>query len=255
LIAVETTGPINISDDRWAILTSLVSQAAVALGTIDRTRRLAAEEERNRIARDIHDTVAQSLFGIVFTLDACVKLLPKQTELVKKELLELRDLAHHTHHQVRQSILDIWPSELNTERFKADLDKYVNHCAPGHVFDVEFTIEGDFDGLSAGIRRGLYRVSQEALANAAKYAGVDRARLYLYVESDEVFLSIRDKGKGFDPKQVLARERNRDRFGLRGMNERIEALGGTCNILSRNGYGTQVLARIPTKGRNGHGKK
>src|SRR5690606_36233845 len=141
------------SDDRWAILTSLVSQAAVALGTMERARRLAAEEERNRIARDIHDTVAQSLFGIVFTLDACAKLLPKQAALVKQELTELRDVADQVRHQVRHSILDIWPSDLTEAKFKADLSKYVADCAPDHVFTVGFTISGDIDGLPSLVRR------------------------------------------------------------------------------------------------------
>lgn len=245
LLAVDSAGPADISDDRWAILTSLVSQAAVALGTMERARRLAAEEERNRIARDIHDTVAQSLFGIVFTLDACAKLLPKQAALVKQELTELRDVADQVRHQVRQSILDIWPSDLTEAKFKADLSKYVADCAPDHVFTVDFTISGDFDGLPSLVRRSLYRVCQEALANAARHAGVDMARVYLYVEPAEVHLSIRDTGRGFDPKEALARERNRERFGLRGMQERIQTMGGTCDILSQCSQGTQILVRVP----------
>ncbi|MDM8518408.1 sensor histidine kinase [Anaerolineales bacterium HSG6] len=252
LVAVETNSTIDISDDRWAILTSLVSQAAVALGTIDRTRRLAVEQERNRIARDIHDTVAQSLFGMAFTLDACTKLLPDHVETVQQELAELRDIAQSTHTQVRQSILNMWPSKLTITEFQVDLDKYVTHCAPDHVFQVDYVIEGDFDGLSAGIRRNLYRVSQEALANAARYAGVNMARLYLCVEPNEISLSIRDNGMGFDVKQSMARERDREHFGLRGMQERIEVLGGSCDILSQMGYGTQILARIPLKQRKKH---
>lgn len=254
LVAVDAVSPVNLSDNRWSIVTSLVSQAAMSLSTIDRTRRLAVEQERNRIARDIHDTIAQSLFGIVFTLDACIKLLPKQADIVKEELTELRQIAHKMRHQIRQSILDIWPSELTKEEFQADLSKYVTHCSPDHVFNIDFTIDGDFDGLSAGVRRNLYRVSQEALANVARHAGVDSARIYLYVDPEEVNLSVRDKGRGFNPKMVLSREQNRDRFGLRGMKERIETLGGTCNILSQLGHGTQVLVRIPLERRNGHSR-
>jgi len=245
LVMIDTVTPLNLADKRWAVLTSLVSQAAVSLGTIDRTRRLTIEEERNRIARDIHDTVAQSLFGIVFSLEACVKMLPQHVEMVQDELIELRYIAQQTRQEVRQSILDIWPSELTADKFKTDLNKYVATCSPHHVFNVDFTIEGDFAGLSAGIRRGLYRVCQEALANAARYAGVDAARVYLCVEAQEVSLSIRDKGRGFDPKMALAREHNREKFGLRGMCERVEALGGKCDILSQIGHGTQILVHVP----------
>jgi len=250
MVAVEQVGRVEQSDDRWAILTSVVSQAAVALGNLDHTQRLTTEQERNRIARELHDTVAQSLFGIVFTLDACIKLLPKQAEAVKAELTDLRVVANKMRQEVRQSILNIWPSQLTAEQFQADLEKYVVNCAPSHFFDLDLTINGDFDGLPAVIRRSLYRVSQEALANTARHAGVDTARLYLYVEPHEVHLSIRDKGRGFDPKQAMARERNREGFGLRGMCERIESLGGSCDILSEEQQGTQVLIRLPLNGNN-----
>ena len=222
------------------------------MGTIDRTRRLAVEEERNRIAREIHDTVAQSLFGIAFTLDACVKLLPEQAEMVQQELIELRDMAHNVRQEVRQSILDIWPSELTQEKFITDLQKYVTHCSPSYVFNVDFSLDGNFDNLSPTIRRGLYRVCQEALSNAARHAGVDSARVYMFVESDEIHMSIRDNGKGFDPRMALAREHNRERFGLKGMCERIQALGGVCDIHSQNGHGTQVMITVPINARNGH---
>jgi signal transduction histidine kinase len=251
LVAVEG-GPGSLSEDQLVILTAVASQAATALGTIERARRLAAEQERNRIARDIHDTVAQSLFGIVFTLDACIKMLPDQTEQVKQELVDLRDVADQVRREIRRYILDTWPSALTQEQFRVDLTKYVAHCAPAHAFHLDLTVNGDFDRLPSVIRRSLYRVSQEALANVARHAGVDAARLTMHVEPDEVYLSISDRGKGFDPKMALAREYNRERFGLRGICERVEALGGTCDILSQMGHGTQVLVRVPITRRRDH---
>jgi signal transduction histidine kinase len=252
LVAVEG-GPGSLSEDQLVVLTAVASQAAAALGTIDRTQRLAAEQERNRIARDIHDTVAQSLFGMVFTLDACIKMLPEHGETVQHELVELRQLADQVRHEVRRYILDTWPSELTETSFKADLEKYVAHFAPAHAFQIDFTLNGNFDRLPSVIRRSLYRVSQEALANVARHAGVDSARLTMHVEPDEVYLSISDRGKGFEPKLVLAREVNREHFGLRGIRERIQALGGTCDILSQAGQGTQVLVQLPVNRRQERG--
>jgi signal transduction histidine kinase len=249
LIAVEG-GPGSLTDDQLVVLTAVASQAAAALETIDRAQRLATEQERNRIARDIHDTLAQSLFGMVFTLDACIKMLPQQGEAVQQELVELRQLADQVRHEIRRFILDTWPSELTWEQFKTDLDKYVAHFAPAYAFSIEFTINGNFDRLPAVIRRSLYRVSQEALANTARHAGVDSARLTMHVEPAEVYLSISDRGKGFEPKLALAREVNRERFGLRGMQERAQSLEGTCDILSQSGQGTQILVRVPVKRRN-----
>ncbi len=252
VVSVQTTGPADMTDDRWAILTTLVSQAAAALGTIEKTQHLAVEQERNRIARDIHDTVAQSLFGIAFTLDACIKLLPQHAEAVKEELVEIQQVADQVRREVRQSILDLWPSELTVEQFQMDLCKYVAHYSSAQSFNVGFTMDGDFDGLSPAVRRTLYRVCQESLVNAAKHAQIDSARVYLYVDKEEVYLSIRDKGRGFNPKPVLAREQDREQFGLRGMQERVQTLGGTCDILSQEGYGTQILVRVPL---NGNGKQ
>jgi signal transduction histidine kinase len=92
--------------------------------------------------------------AIVFSLDACVKLLPEQPELVHNELVELRNVADKVRHQVRQSVLDLWPSELTREQFQLDLEKYVKHCCPSKLFTVDYTIDGDFDYLSPALRRG-----------------------------------------------------------------------------------------------------
>jgi len=257
LIGAEGDGASSeLPEERLAMLDSVVNQAAVALGTtmlcIDRARRLAVEQERNRIARDIHDTVAQSLFGIVFTLDACIKMLPEQVEAVRQELVELRDLASQVRDEVRRSIFDIWPSELTLERFVNDLRKHTLHCSRPRAFHVTFNTGGDFNRLSPAIRRSLYRVAQEALSNVVYHAGVDSARVCLRVEDDQVYLSVQDQGRGFDPAVVLAREHNRERFGLLGVRERIHDLGGECEILSREGYGTSVLVRVPVNGSFGY---
>jgi signal transduction histidine kinase len=256
LLVSADADPDGLPEDRLAMLKSVVSQAAVALGTtmlcIDRARRLAVEQERNRIARDIHDTVAQSLFGIVFTLDACIKMLPDQAEAVRQELVELRDLASQVRDEVRRSIFDIWPSELTLELFTDNLRKYAIRSSGSRGFHVDFSTGGDFSRLSPVIRRSLYRITQEALANVAHHAGVNSARVCMRVEADRVYLSIQDRGRGFDPEAVLTREQGRERFGLLGMRERIHALGGECEIVSRSGEGTSVSIQVPVNGRYGY---
>ncbi len=237
------------ADERIKVLKLVAGQVAVALGTtmmcIDRARQLAIEQERNRIARDIHDSVSQSLFGIAFTLDASIKMLPGQASLVKKELSELRVLANKVREQVRHSIFDLWPSDLTLERFKADLQSYVNGCSIPDSYPVHFKVGEDFNGLSPSIRRNLYRVTQEALANAARHSRSEGAEVCLSVLDDQVHLKIRDQGQGFNPDLVLVRRHDRERFGLHGIQERIDELGGECEILSRPGQGTQILVSVP----------
>ncbi|HRQ21894.1 MAG TPA: histidine kinase, partial [Anaerolineales bacterium] len=151
ILLVEQTG---FTQEKEATLMTVANQAALALGTtilcIDRARRLAVETERNRIARDIHDTVAQSLFGITYSLEACINMLPAQAEDVKKELIELKALAGGAHDEVRRSIFDLWPSALTIELFMADLTNYVSSCCRPRTFSIIFSNKGDFNSLSSG---------------------------------------------------------------------------------------------------------
>ena len=250
VLLVEVDGPeLALTHHQQVMLDVVASQAAVALGTtmvcIDRTKRLAVEQERNRIARDIHDTVAQSLFGIVLTLDACTDMLPSKASEVRNELLDLRDLASDVREQVRRSIYDLWPSELNLERFQADLSGYVSQCSRPQPFDLSFTISGDFSRLSPAVKRTLYRVAQEALSNTLHHSGASSARVCLAVDSSQVHMKVRDSGCGFDPQVVLSRQRDRERFGLHGIQERVRELGGESEIWSEPEQGAFILVSLP----------
>jgi signal transduction histidine kinase len=253
LLLVEET---RLTKESENTLMTVANQAALALGTtilcIDRARRLAVETERNRIARDIHDTVAQSLFGIVYSLDACINMLPAKAEDVKKELIELRSLANSAHDEVRRSIFDLWPSALTIELFMADLTNYVGSCCRPHPFSIIFSNNGDFNSLSPGIRRAIYRMAQEALANSARHSGAQSARLCLTVTDDEVHLVVSDEGKGFDPQVALSRSQNREHFGLHGMQERVHAMGGEFEINSQPNAGARIMISIPIHGHQRH---
>jgi signal transduction histidine kinase len=253
LLLVDETG---LTRERENTLMTVANQAALALGTtilcIDRARRLAVETERNRIARDIHDTVAQSLFGIVYSLDACINMLPVKAEDVKNELIELRSLANNAHDEVRRSIFDLWPSALTIELFMANLTNYVSGCCRPRPFSIIFNNNGDFNSLSSGMRRTVYRMAQEALANSAKHSGAQSARLCLTVTDDEVYLVVSDEGRGFDPEAALSRTLSREHFGLRGMLERARAMGGDCEINSQPGAGARVSINLPISGHYHH---
>ncbi len=234
---------------RLRSLQSIASQAAVAVGTtllcIDRAQRLAVHEERIRFAREIHDTLSQSLFGIVYALDGLGKLLPGQPEVVKAELEQIKQVAEDTRAQVRQSILDMWPSALTAEVFQRDLRRFVGQFCRQDELQLDIRVRGDFAALSPRRQRGLYRTAQEALTNVVKHAGAQHAEVRLEVDGGRAFLSVRDDGRGFDPAAALARERDREHFGLKGIQERISALGGTCAFESKLGSGTTVVVDIP----------
>ncbi|NWF65205.1 MAG: sensor histidine kinase, partial [Chloroflexi bacterium] len=252
ILMVELEKGKELTRQREEVIGMVANQAALALGTtilcIDRARRLAVETERNRIARDIHDTVAQSLFGIVYSLDACISMLPAQAEEVKRELTDLRALASSAHDEVRRSVFDLWPSALTIEIFMADLANYVNSCCRPQSFSIIFNHHGDFNSLSPGLRRTIYRMAQEALANSARHSGAQSARLCLAVADHDVYLDISDQGKGFDPAIALSRSQNREHFGLHGIQERARALGGDCEIVSCLNEGSRIMIHLPIHG-------
>jgi signal transduction histidine kinase len=234
---------------RLKSLGSIASQAAVAIGTtmmcIDRAQRLAVQEERLRIAQDIHDTVSQSLFGIVYTLDGSIKLLPKQPDAAIPELERALRVAQETHNEVRQSILNMWPSEITADRFADGLHKYMADICQADGLELTIEVRGDFEYLSTQARRGLYRIAQEALANTAHHSVASQANIRLEVTANQTKMAITDNGRGFDPDEALVREYDREHFGLRGMQERAEALGGVCEFHSQPDTGTSVIVDLP----------
>ncbi|MGE5248664.1 MAG: histidine kinase [Bacteroidota bacterium] len=249
VLFVAIDGEKAFTKEREATVSTVASQAALALGTtilcIDRARRLAVEQERNRIARDIHDTVAQSLFGIVYSLDACVNMLPAQADEVRNELIDLRTLAGNAHEEVRRSIFDLWPSALTLDVFTADLTGYVNSCCRPRSFGVDFHISGDFERLPAGVKRTVYRMTQEALSNSARYSGAPSAQVFMEIAQDQIHLNIADQGRGFDPASMLSHSQNREHFGLRGIQERAQGMGGHCQIYSSPGQGARIVIDLP----------
>jgi signal transduction histidine kinase len=238
-------------DKRLESLETIARQAAVALGTtmlcIDRAQRLAVQEERLRIARDIHDTVFQSLFGISYTLDACARLLPDNPDQVRDELVNLNRLAESARSQLRESVLNLWPSELTAEVFVEDLRKYVNDYCNCKGLQLDVSVRGDFHLLPSGHRRGLYRIAQEALSNVARHAVATQASACQEISADQATLMVQDDGHGFSPEAAMARTRDREHFGLRSIHDRAAALGGEVKVSSQPGAGTTVFVQVPVQ--------
>lgn len=237
-----------ILEDDLPPLTNVARQASMVLGNvqlcIDRARRLAVEEERCRIAMEIHDAISQQLYGITYTLDASVKLLPEHADEVREKLTYLLPQAQQASAAVRRAIFDLWPEELDAERFAAELNAYVKEIAFSNDLDVEIDIDTRFDTLAREVRRQLYRIAQEALANVVKHSHAQHAEITLAADRNEVRLTITDDGHGF----ILADcqpDADGGHFGLISMRERAEALGGRLQIDSYPRYGTRVTVTLP----------
>ncbi len=236
-------------ETRRRSLEAIARQTAVTLGMMmtrqRRARETAVQEERARIAMDIHDSVSQSLFGIVFTLDGAIKLLPDNPDTAVPVLQQALQTAEAVRREIRRTIHDIWPEEMTAEAFATDLHHYATDVLQANNLHINFDIRGDFSALSARARRSLYRIAQEALTNIVYYAAANQASVCVDVADGRAILSIRDNGRGFEPEVALAQEHGREHFGLRGMQERTRSLGGTCDIFSQPGAGTSIIIDIP----------
>jgi len=238
-----------ITSDNLISLTNIARQASMVIGSvqlcIDRAQRLAVEEERGRIAMEIHDAISQQLYGITYTLDASVKLLPDHADEVRDRLRYLLPQAQHATAAIRHAIFDLWPNELDAERFGAELRGYAQEIAPVTELQVRIQLDPHFNALAIGIRRQLYRIAQEALANTITHAHAQLAEITFKAEANELRLTIVDDGLGFDPAGSQLEDSQRPHFGLLSMRERAQSLGGNLKIESYPERGTRIIVVLP----------
>jgi signal transduction histidine kinase len=210
--------------------------------------RLALEEERSRIAMEIHDSVAQQLYGIVYTIDACLKLLPTRPDLAHEQLAQLLPTAQRATVALRRAIFDLWPEDLDAGRFAAELRGYVEEIAPASDLQLYLQIDQGLDTLPMVCRRQLYRIAQEALNNVLAHAQAQRAKVTLAISGGEARLRVADDGRGFEP-QAQERPGAPRHLGLSSMRERAALLSGWVEIDSAPGQGTTLTAIVPLGGR------
>ncbi|GAB4428233.1 MAG: GAF domain-containing protein [Chloroflexi bacterium OHK40] len=238
-----------LSPDDLVLLSNISRQASVVLGgvqlCIDRAQRLAVEEERSRIAMEVHDSISQQLYGLTYTLDACVDLLPTQPDVVREQLVQLVPYAQQANAAIRRAIFDLWPEELDRERFVHELRGYLDDLAPASALQLQFEVASGFDQLPNMARKQLYRIAQEALNNVLKHAGAHHATLTVTVEPAQITMRVEDDGRGFDLRHVPDGQVGYEHLGLTSMRERASALGGQLHVQSQPGRGTTITVVIP----------
>jgi two-component system, NarL family, sensor kinase len=219
-----------------AQLSAEQTQAATQLATI---------EERNRLAREIHDTLAQGLAAITLQLETADTLFQSRPERAQETIQKALRLARSNLEEARRSVTDLRAAPLQKQSLTEALAALaVAELAPS----VDYTClpTQHFPALSARIETGLYRIAQEALTNARKHAKAHKISMTLIAEEQWISLAVQDDGCGFDPESVAQQiNSNLGHFGLAGMNERIKLLGGSLCILSEPGAGTNVEVSIP----------
>jgi len=204
----------------------------------------ASEAERRRVARDLHDTVGQTLTGLALAVAgvATTGMLPQP---VIDKLSQVQRLADTLGRELHEVSLRLRPTALDDIGLEAAVRALVEEWARRTGVSLEFTATVD-TRFPAEVETALYRVVQEALTNVAKHAAASRGSVVLGRRDSEAVAVIEDDGTGFDPQTVLVPTLGRrGGLGLAGMRERVGLLGGSVEIESEPGRGTTVIARIP----------
>lgn len=217
---------------------ALAENAALQDTVVAQARDAGVQEERRRLAGEIHDTIAQSLAGILAQLQAVQE---GDAEDADRRLDRATELAREALVEARRSVLALSPTRLSRNSLEEAVSALVEDWSAHHRPRIAVVVTGDSRPLHPEVEATLLRVAQEALANVARHADAHRVGVTLTYLDEEVALDVRDDGVGFDRSHAG----RSDSFGLRGMRGRAERLAGVLDVESTPGSGTAVSVRLP----------
>jgi PAS domain S-box-containing protein len=243
-LALFHSRPYYYTRQHASLIYALANQASVALENArlyGQAQELAILQERQRLARELHDSVSQALYGIVLGMRSARVLLHRDPAMLTKLLDHLSEQAETGLTEMRTLIFELRPETLEREGLVMALRKQGEFMQTRYGLRVEMEM-GEEPQQSFIAKEALYRITQEALHNIVKHASATFATLHLYEnkENASLVLEISDKGAGFNPEQSFP-----GHLGLQSMRERLERLGGTLHIISSPGQGTQIRAMLP----------
>lgn len=246
-------GVMNVASPDWQSLSPEDLQLLYTIGDLlsiaverarlsEKSARLGAVEERNRLAREIHDSLAQGLTATTLQLESADALLDKDPGApeARERLHRALSLTRSNLEDARRSVLDLRAAPLEGHPLSEALRSLVES------WDQEHEVNARFKAVNAGrpmplrVEVALYRICQEALSNVFRHAGASSVTVRLVSTPEQVRLLIEDDGRGFDSTGIP-----KDRYGLTGMNERMKMLGGTVEVESNLERGTRVEATVP----------
>lgn len=219
-----------------ALLLALV--AVILYHRVEHWRLRAIFDERSRLAHEMHDTLAQSFAGIGFQLQAVRNQLPEDMAGLHQQLELASELVSHSHEEARRSIATLRSETLESEDLLPALERCARSMVGRGSVEVVWRTEGDKRAIPLRITDTLFRIGQEAIANAVRHANPAVIAILLAYNGDSVSLCIEDNGKGF------TLESNPMGFGIRGMRRRAQSISATCHIQSAPGQGTRIRVTV-----------
>jgi signal transduction histidine kinase len=233
----------TFTDEDQELIEMLAAHAAVAIENArlyERSRELSIVEERTRLARELHDSVAQTMLNAVVTAEAAARLFEHSPARAREEVLRVVELTREAMAELRAMVFELRPAALEQEGLVPALRKHADVLERVHGVRIGVDSESE-RRLEPRVEQALFRIAQEALGNAVKHSGAAAVHVRARLEDGSVVLSVADDGCGFEPAAARARS---GRLGLTSMHERAEALGAMLGIESGASAGTTVSLEL-----------
>lgn len=205
----------------------------------EQVKQAAVTEERQRLARELHDAVSQQLFAIAMTTAAMKRLVEKNPQRAAQQIELVEEMAAAAQAEMRALLLHLRPATLQNKSLKEAMMELLEELTRKNTMELTWEIE-DVEGLPSGIEDHLFRILQESLSNTLRHAKASLIAVKLFTLQEQVRLRVTDDGVGFDPDGEKMTS-----YGLRSMQERVAEVGGSMEIYSAVGKGTQIEVRIP----------
>jgi signal transduction histidine kinase len=234
----------GIGEEEQVFLKAVADQTAVAIENarlFSEARGKAALEERQRLARELHDSVSQALYGIALGAKTSLALVKRKPDQAADSLDYVLSLAEAGLAEMRALIFELRPESLETEGLVAALEKQASALRVRHEIGIEVVL-CDEPEATLEVKEALYRIAQESLHNTVKHARATRVRVQMACNPERITLEISDDGLGFDTGGEFP-----GHLGLRSMRERAQRLGGFLEVESEPGKGTTVRSHIPPR--------
>ena len=236
---------LQSSEEERTVYVGKLAEKERALGLLLQKVINAQEDERKRIARELHDETSHSLTAMLIELQSIREdgtLNVSQVDRIKS----LRALIDQSLKDINQLAWNLRPSVLDKFGLRVSLERYVEEIESHHGLSVDLVVKGEAAKLSPDIEITAYRIVQEAVTNIIKYAQANEIGIMLVVNSAFLSIVIEDDGVGFNLEQVM-QSRAGKHLGLLGMDERVSILGGSLDIETSAGNGTTIIARVPLR--------
>lgn len=243
-------GRINIKteDEIGSLAASFNKMVESLKEKIETIKRLSYLEERNRIAFNLHDGLAQNLADIIKRLELCERLFNLEPSKALGELGELKKNARDILNNIRQTIFDLKLTESSSFNLYDNLTDCINNFQKQDNIKVKLDISCPIDNIATGKAKIIFYIIREALANIKKHSAAKNAIIYLgYNNHGELTVNINDDGRGFDINEAEISASHSDKFGIISMRQRASSIGGLLSIRSKVGEGTEISVNIPLK--------